>query len=287
MKRRNLFCRIILGAIVIISAVTLSGCGKVESAKSLYSKAKREHGSCTIVSKIEEEEKTIVVLHDELQDFDYEVGSVMRSLSIDGASFGKYPDSYDHFMYSLIHKVFDDKKARFDEICGEKDAHYELDGDMYIFAPDAETAERLSLECAKIIGEENLEARLDGFTVSACGNEFEERWDNEHYGSVVLPDIKWLTPEDELIIYYTEMARMQTDSEAVFLRMEKGTFRDTGADLDRVVSVLGMDYPEAMDDEVTFYYFRSSKGKEYFLCDFNYYIDENYHDMRWYTNYSE
>lgn len=286
MKRQNLFCRIILALIAIVTALTLSGCGKVESVKSLYSKAKREHGSCTIVSKIEEEEKTIVVLHDELQDFDYEVGSIMKSLSIDGASFGKYPDSYDHFKYSLIHKVFDEKKALLDEICGENNAYYELDGDMYIFAPDGETAEKVSLRCAEIIGEENLEARLDGFTVSACGNEFEDRWDNEHYGSVVLPEIKWLTPEDELIIYYTEMARMQTDSEAVFIRMEKGTFRDTGADLDRVVSVLGTDYPEAMDDEVTFYYFRSSKGKEYYLCDFNYY-GENHSDMRWYTNYSE
>ena len=86
--------------------------------------------------------------------------------------------------------------------------------------------------------------------------------------------------------YYTEMAHTQTDANAVFLRTEKGIFKDTGADLDRVVHVLGSDIPESPEDEVTFFYFRSSSNEEYYLCDFNYY-NEDYSKMAWYTNYGK
>ena len=49
------------------------GCGKIKSGKSLFEWAKSEYGDCTIVSMSETDDKTIVVLHDTLQDFDYEV----------------------------------------------------------------------------------------------------------------------------------------------------------------------------------------------------------------------
>lgn len=283
--KRHSFCKAIILSLIVITAVVLSGCGKVRSVNSLYSQAKREHGACTIVSKSETDEKTLVVLHDKLQDFDYEVSSYMNDIVIDGASFGSLPSDSDTFDDALRKKVLENKKTELDEICAKYDSYYELDGSFYIFAPDAKTAEKVSLECARVIQEENLQSRLDGMMIYTGGNEYEKHWDNEHFGSVVLPDIKWLTPEDELVMYYTEMARMQTDENAVFIRTERGTFADTGAKLDRVVSVLGTDYPQSMNDEVTFYYFRSSSGKEYYLCDFNYY-DEEYYQMAWYTNYS-
>lgn len=279
------FCKVILVSVILITALVLSGCGKVRSVNSLYSQAKREHGACTIVSKSETDEKTLVVLHDKLQDFDYEVSSYMVDISIDGASFGSLPSDGDTFGIALRKKVLENTKAELDEICAKYNSYYELDENFYIYAPDKKVAEKVSLECAKVIQEENLQSRLDGMMVYTGGNEYEEHWNNEHYGSIVLPDIKWRTPEDELIDYYTEMAHMQTDENAVFIRTEKGTFADTGAKLDRVVSVLGTDYPQSMSDEVVFYYFRSSSGKEYYLCDFNYY-DEEYYQMAWYTNYS-
>lgn len=34
-----------------------------------------------------------------------------------------------------------------------------------------------------------------------------------------------------------------------------------------------------------FYYFQSSKGKEYYLCDFNYY-EKDSSRYAWYTNYT-
>ena len=283
--KRHSFCKAIILSLIVITAVVLSGCGKVRSVNSLYSQAKREHGACTIVSKSETDEKTLVVLHDKLQDFDYEVSSYMNDIVIDGASFGSLPSDSDTFDDALRKKVLENKKTELDEICAKYDSYYELDGSFYIFAPDAKTAEKVSLECARVIQEENLQSRLDGMMIYTGGNEYEKHWDNEHFGSVVLPDMKWCTPEDELIDYYTEMAHIQTDENAVFIRTERGTFADTGAKLDRVVSVLGTDYPQSMNDEVTFYYFRSSSGKEYYLCDFNYY-DEEYYQMAWYTNYS-
>ena len=283
--KRHSFCKAVILTLIVITALVLSGCGKVRSVNSLYSEAKRNHGDCTIVSKSTSDEKTVVVLHDKLQDFDYKVSSYMSDIVIDGASFGSLPSDSDTFGIELRKKVLENKKAELDEICKKYNSHYELDENFYIYAPDEKVAEKVSLECAKVIQEENLQSRLDGMMVYTCGNESEKHWDNEHYGSVVLPDIKWLTREDELINYYTEMARMQTDENAVFIRTEKGTFADTGAKLDRVVSVLGTNYPQSMSDEVVFYYFKSSSDKEYYLCNFNYY-DEEYNQMAWYTNYS-
>ena len=111
-------------------------------------------------------------------------------------------------------------------------------------------------------------------------------YDTERYGSVVLPDIEWVDREQEVINYYTEMARIETDVNAQFIGKEEGTFADTGAELRRVESILGTDYPDEMSDPVTFYYFRASDGSEYFLCDFHYY-DEEFRQANWYTNYRE
>ncbi|MGN0689280.1 MAG: hypothetical protein ACI4KH_02540, partial [Oscillospiraceae bacterium] len=69
--KRHSFCKAVILSLVVTTALVLSGCGKVRSVKSLYSEAKRNHGDCTIVSKSETDEKTLVVLHDKLQDFDY------------------------------------------------------------------------------------------------------------------------------------------------------------------------------------------------------------------------
>lgn len=281
MKKYNL-CKVIILFLIIMA--TLTGCGRPRSVNSLYTEAKRNHGDCTIVSNNKTDKKTTVVLHDKLQNFNYEVSSYMMDITIDGASFGSMPTDSDTFEDELRKKVLENTKAEFDEICENNNVHYEFGERLIVFAPDAKTAENASLEFSKIIQKHNLQSRLDGLTVYAGGNE--KYWDNEHFGSVVLPNIKWRNPEDELIEYYTEMAHMQTDENAVYIRTEKGTFQDTGAELEKVGRVLGTSYPENMNDEVTFYYFKSSSGKEYYICNFNYY-DEDYYQMKWYTNYTE
>lgn len=125
---------------------------------------------------------------------------------------------------------------------------------------------------------------FDSFCIYVVSNEYEVYYENESFGSVKLSDLSWRTPEDEQIEYYTEMARMQTDQKAVFLRSELKTFADTGADLDNVVKTLGSEYPTESASSVWFYYFKASDGREYYLCDFNYYNVED-GTFGWYTDY--
>ena len=155
-----------------------------------------------------------------------------------------------------------------------------------IRAENADDARTAALACAEMVQAYNLQGRLDGraivcYEAADDGNEY---YHHDRFGSVVLPDIEWISTEQETINYYTEMAQMQTDKNAQYIRQRAGTFADTGADLDRVVYVLGTDYPTEDTSPVMFYYFRASDGTEYYLCDFNYY-EEDYYKYAWYTNY--
>lgn len=283
-KNKKRFIKILL---LFAMIVFTSGCGEIKSGKSLYQWAKNEYGDCTIVSMTETDDKTVVVLHDELQDFDYEVISSMSKIVIDGSSFGSLPDTSDTFEKDLREKVISNAKDELDDICNKAGMKYEYaDGEsiISIFASNEKDGREAGLKCAEILQKQNINNRLDNLCIDVVGNQYDKCYDNEHFGSVKLPNISWRTYEDELVEYYTEMAQMQTDENAVFLYSELKTFADTGADLQRVVKVLGTDYPTERISPVKFYYFRSSDGREYYLCDFNYY-DEEYNNYSWYTNY--
>lgn len=285
-KNRKSFIKILFLLIIILC---MSGCGEIKSGKDLYKWAKNEYGDCTIVSIVESDNKTVVVLHDTLQDFDYEVISSMSEIVIDGSVFGSLPDTVDTFEKELREKVISNVKGELDAICNKEGMRYEhADGEaiIHIFAETEKEGREAGLKCAKILQKQNKNNRLDNLCIDVAGNKYDKWYDNEHFGSVKLPAILWRTPEDELVEYYTEMAKMQTDENAVFLYSESKTFADTGADLQRVVQVLGSEYPTERTAPVTFYYFRASDGREYYLCDFNYY-DEEYQNQAWYTNYSE
>ena len=279
--KKSIISKTLLSIPFIFAALVFSSCGSVRSAKSLYNEAKQTFGKCTIVSQNSTKERTAVVLHDELQDFDYEMFSSMYDISIDGSSFGSVPSDSNTFRFSLIEKLINNNSDRLEEICINNNAEYSVDELIRITAPDKEAAMQASLGFAEIFQRENLKSRLDGLMISADSEK-----DDIHYGSVVLPEITWTPPEEELVTYFIDIAHKQTDKEAVFLRYEKRKFKDTEADIFRVVSVLGTDYPESPDDEVTIYYFKSSSGNEYYICDFNYY-DDNGGYMNYYSNYSE
>jgi len=277
---------------VIAGVALLTACGKVRSARSLISEAKRNYGDCTVVSKTEASDKTQVILHDELQDFDYTITSSMDEIWIDGSSFGSLPGTSDNFYNSLLAKIQSNVGSDITDICNTYNAEYEwntyFSGDLILTIRTGRESQAIACaeECAEILQEQNLQGRLDEALIAAEHIPDDADWYGERYGSVKLPDTRWRTREDENVDYYTEMAHLQTDPKAVYLRTEKGYFRDTGADLSRVVNTLGTDFPENTDDPVTFYYFRSSKGDEYFLCDFNYYKD-GYSDFAYYTNYQK
>ena len=82
---------------ILLSCLFLIGTSSCapKNANQLISQARREHGSCTVVSKTTADGETTVVLHDELQDFDYTVRSFRSKINIDGANAGSYPDSRD------------------------------------------------------------------------------------------------------------------------------------------------------------------------------------------------
>ena len=277
--------RLIQMLLLFVMLLFISGCREIKSGKSLYNLAKDEHGDCTIVSMTETDDKTVVVLHDTIQDFDYEMISSMSEILIDGSNFGSLPNVSDTFEKELREKVISNAKDELDAICNKEGTGYEYaDGEtiISIFARTEKEGREMGLECARILQKQNINNRLDHLCIDVAGN----RDDKEHFGSVKLPNISWRTSEDELVEYYTEMAKMQTDENAVFLHSEVKTFADTGADLQRVVKVLGTDYPAEKTAPVTFYYFSSSDGREYYLCDFNYY-DEEYSKYGWYTNFEE
>ena len=276
--------------LLFIIVLFTSGCGEVKSKKSLYKWAKNEYGDCTIVSMTETDDKTVVVLHDTLQDFDYEVISSMSKIVIDGSNFGSLPNTSDTFEKNLKEKVIFNAKDELDAICNKEGMRYEYaDGGesiINIFAITEKDGREAGLKCAEILQKQNINNRLDNLCINVAENQYDKYYDNEHFGSVKLPNILWRTSEDESIEYYTEMAQIQTDKNAVFLRFELKTFADTNADLQRVVKVLGTDYPTEITSPVKFYYFKSSDGEEYYLCDFNYY-NEDYSKHAWYTNYYE
>lgn len=284
MKRKKMFIKILL---LLAMVFVISGCGEPKSGKSLYKWAKNEYGDCTIVSITETDDKTVVILHDTLQDFDYKVISSMSKIIIDGSNFGSLSDTSDTFKRNLREKVISNVKDELDAICNKEGMRYEY-GDsesiISIFAETEKDGREVALKCAEILQKQNINNRLDNLCIDVVGNKYEKSYENENFGSVMLPNISWRTSDDELVEYYTKMARMQTDQNAEFLYSELKVFGDTGADLQRVVKVIGSDYPTERTSPVTFYYFRASDGNKYYLCDFNYY-DEDYCNYAWYTNY--
>lgn len=301
----------VLMLFALIPALLLTGCGHVQSAKSLIKRAEKMHGKCKVVSKTETDEKTVVRLRDELQGFEYEVISSMNDINIDGSSFGSLPGTYDCFDMYLMSYVTDQIKFDLDKLCEKYNATYESGYDKEIIeftinSPSKDSnAIKLVEEASKLCQEYNLENRLDGCTISVGHDNkwFKEKYpyptDPEtlytekgylyssagssiakHIGSAKLPDCTFRDKEAETDDYYLEMAQMKNEK-AQFIKKEKKTFADTGVSLDRVQHIYGEESPEKMSDSVTFYYFLAD-GKEFYICDF---VDcEN---DTWYTNYGE
>lgn len=265
--------------------VLLVGCGSPKSARSLISKAKAKHGACTVVSKTKESDGGwTVVLKDDLQGFEYTVRSYMDDINIDGSSFGTYPYEWDNFDQKLFDYVITLHASDLATICADHNARYDISaGALVIMAPSEDEGGAAASECAEVIQSENLNNRLDGVTIWVMTDTYPEPMDNEHLGSVLLPDTSYRNQDDERVAYYTDMARMQYDSTAVYLKTVQGTFGQTGADINRIANSDGQEIT-GPDSPVTMFYFKNAAGKEFYLCDFNYY-DEEWVNFRWYSNY--
>ena len=283
----------IIGAITsaVLFMCIFTSCGRIKTAEELHKYAVRKYGDCTIVSKTETEEETSLVLHDKLQDFDYTINSKMYEETIDGAKIGSYQDTHSDFNVVLKKLTLDSVRSRLDEVCKNNDAIWDENDNnfIYIRATDEENAEKCALSCAEIIQSQNMNGRLDNCEITAYNDQTKEIYDAKRYGRIVLPEIRWISAQEDHDMFYIRMAHEQTDPKAEFLRKETGSFSETGADLEYVSypTYGSFSNPENMDSPVTFYYFKSSKGKEYFLCDFLYYMNDKNNEPKCYTNYSK
>ena len=107
--------RKVLSVILVFAfLVGVTSC-RPKSANALVSYAQEKYGECTLVSKETTKDCTIVILHDELQDFDYTVRSFMMDMNLDGASFGNTEQTRDTFLDDLIDKIVADYQAQVDE----------------------------------------------------------------------------------------------------------------------------------------------------------------------------
>ena len=257
----------ILGAAAaVLCAALLASCSP-QSADSLIKGARREHGECTVISKTDSEEGARVVLHDTLQDFDYTVSSRMSELSVDGASFGSFPDTSDSFEKSLGEKVFSEVKGEIDDACAKTGSRYEkVDYHRLpvFYSPSEEAARTLGDTAGSLFQSQNLKGRMDGWMLVFF---IEDGKDQKYGGSVTLPDTAFKNTIQEKVDYFTDLA-VKMDENARYLRKESVTLGELGYEPDDVVNILGTDYPTERSSDVTLYFFEGSDGQEFYIADF-------------------
>ena len=193
--------RKVLSVILVFAfLIGVASCSRPKSANALIREAQDKYGPCTVVKKETTKDGTIVVLHDELQDFDYTVRSFMMDMNVDGASFGSTEQTRDTFLDDLIDKIVADESDELDRICKENGTRY-ISGHeetIYllpaIFAEDEESGAKTAEAFAKILQEHNLQGRLDNAELVVYkdndsiknGKTKSTRW--KKLGSIKLPE---------------------------------------------------------------------------------------------------
>ncbi len=259
MKKRNRFI------LITLCILLLTGCGHVKSAKKLIRRARAEHGACEVVSQTETEEKTEVVLQDELQGFTYTVKSYMSDINIDGSSFGSLPHTRDDFMTALIDHALDTSSDEIRALLQNHKASFERD-QMLLVVDMEDDGVAVSESLMTILQKHNLENRMDGVTVFVSNKK-------EHLGSCRLPDCTFRDPETELIDDYTMRAEIlmqqvrKKNRSLTFVKKESVPFSELGIPLSRV-SIYSAAKIEKESDPVTLYYFRTNK-QTFYIANFD------------------
>lgn len=268
----------------------LTGCGHVKSEKQLYRSAVNKHGACEIVSVDKSNNSITLTLRDELQDFEYKISSQMNDISIDGSSFGTAEQTNDSFMTSLLASIKNNNQDELDAICDE----YSITNGpktmstnsglstLYYIRIDLTSesnCKNAAKEVAKIYDYNNLKGRLDDVFIKTYV-------DDTFCGHYRLSTMEWENVLEANAEHYMEIVHSNISRKAKYKYAEEGTFGDTGLDLDRVVhrKVLNDVGPYSKNDVVAFYYFELD-GKEYYICDFEFYLDDSHTDLEYYSNY--
>ena len=255
-------------SVLLICALMLCTCGcKPKSSRTLIREARNNHGDCEVVSVTEEDDSVEVVLHDELQDFDYVVRSYMVDVNLDGSSFGQAESSSDTFSEELANMVFENIEDELEVICEEMGTSYlAQDETIYllpvIVAEDEESGIEAGIRVAELVQEYNLDGRMDGWQIVVQDTH------RDRFGHVALPDISFVNNVQETINGYLDTARTYDDG-AVYLRTEEVPFNETGCDYSLVVSSFEDEYPRSEDELVTLYFFEDSNGEEFWIASFS------------------
>ncbi|MCR5048689.1 MAG: hypothetical protein K6A37_07015 [Saccharofermentans sp.] len=282
MRMRKITSILLTGAVCL----SLAGCS-VKSPRKLFRYAQRTYGDCELIDTEESDDYTRIVVRDNLQGFEYEVVSGMYELSIDGSSFGSVEDTRSSFDLALKEYVFGEVQDELEDIC--EDAGVEGSQDSFclwlIRCDDEQAGIDAALECAGILQEYNLDNRMDDWEIVVQAYQAYNEYGDKRYGSVVLPDIEWVSHEQETADYFLDTARMIADTDDVELTgVEVKTFADTGLALERVAQTTYQVYPTSDDSPVTFYYFETGDGKQFYVCDFLYYYND-YYESEWYNTF--
>lgn len=172
--------------VLLIMILMLVGCGTVYDASTLYEKAQKDHGKCTLVSSENYEDGgSKVVLHDTLQDFDYTITSRMYDINIDGTIFGQHASLVDTFNEKLFKKVLPEFESYMEIITLTSDMTYSIDYPnltLNIHWDNEVDGRDFSIQLAQLINEQNKYNRLDGFKINAFKKD-----SYTPYVSIVLP----------------------------------------------------------------------------------------------------
>ncbi len=172
MNKRKTITAVIVCVIVFVLLINIisNALFGPKKARKMIRQAKRDHGACYVVSKTKTDDGIKVVLHDELQDFDYTVYSFKMDMNLDGASFGHVTESRDLFYADLIDHVINEVKPDLDRIASKEGIRYETydEGRITtlmpaIYACDPDSGRQAALAFAEIIQEHNLNGRMDGW----------------------------------------------------------------------------------------------------------------------------
>ena len=281
MKR---FVSVVLAAVIALCA---SGCStEIDTEKNILKYAKEHFSNAEHVRTETTEKSRRCYFIDIEYGFEFYVSSSVNSVGMDGATFWMNEEKGSNFEAAYY--------AYMRLQCG-------IDGGAVM----ADGTEIVPLEFVYDDGISIDVIAADGGTQAACTHAEALRnslkaldtrgyWNNisctvfdengERYLTYDILHEQPLTPADEQVIYYTEMARM-LNSEAEFVRTETGIFADTGFVQDDLPNILGSEKPAA-DTVVTYYYFIAD-GKEFFLADFNAFEGDDHQRFFWYNNYSK
>ncbi len=282
MRKSKIISLLLTGAFCL----SFAGCS-VKSPNKLLRYARRTYGECELVDSEQTDDYTRIIVRDELQGFEYQVTSGMYDMNLDGSSFGSLEDTRSNFDLALEEYVFGEVQDELEDICEEAGVEGSSDDFcLWLIRCDEEQAGiDAALECAEVLQEYNLENRMDNWEIVVQAYHAYNDEGDKRYGSVVLPNIEWVSHEQETANYFLDIARMIADTNDVELvGVEVKTFADTGLDIELVAQTTYQTYPTSADSPVTFYYFKTGDGTEFYVCDFLYYVND-YYDSDWYNNY--